>query len=151
MKRPNQKIKNASVCEENGIAFKSKLERAVYRHLRSRGISPRYEADKFIIWNRDKFSVPYYDRYGGVFKRVERKPSYVSYTPDFLFKIKDITVILEVKGFKNDVFPYKVRLFRDYLESLDYNTRKNICYAVVYSIKDVEILLQDINKESNGR
>lgn len=139
----NKKIKNSTICQEDGMVFRSKLERSIYKYLTSIGITPKYEAEKFTIWDRDKFSVPYYDRYGKVFKRITRKPTAVHYTPDFIFTYKDIDVILEVKGFKNDVAPYKIRMFRDYLE--EYGKELKLCYAVVYSVRDLKVLLKDLD------
>lgn len=141
----NKKIRNATKCSADGIEFKSILEKSIYQYLKSIGITPNYEGVKFTIWNRDKFSVPYYDRYGKTFKLITRKPTAVHYTPDFSFIINNITVYLEVKGFKNEVVPYKIRLFRDYLEDLS-QTNKNLCYAVVYSLRDLKFLLNDLHK-----
>ena len=143
--KSNKKIKNATICEMNGITFRSKQEMSIYKYLLSLGITPKYEPFKFTIWDRDKLSVPYYDRYGKVFKRITRKPTAVHYTPDFIFNINGIEVILEVKGFKNDVTPYKIRLFRDYLDKRhNINPNEKICYAVVYSIKDIKYLINDL-------
>lgn len=140
----NKKVRNSTVCIEDGITFRSKLERSVYKYLTSIGITPEYETERFTIWDRDKFSVPYYDRYGKTFMRVTRKPTAVHYTPDFTFTYNDVYVILEVKGFKNDVVPYKIRLFRDYLEK--HSKDRRMCYAVVYSVKDIKTLLEDLSK-----
>lgn len=144
----NKKIKGATICEYNGITFRSKQELSIYKYLLSVGITPEYEPTKFTIWDRDSFSVPYYDRFGKTFKRILRKPTSVHYTPDFIFFVNGVKVILEVKGFKNDVAPYKIRLFRDFLEGLYSNTGDKVCYAVVYSIKDLKLLLNDLQNES---
>lgn len=146
MVKVNKKIKNATECQEDGITFRSKQEKAVYKYLKSIGIVPRYESERYTIWDRSKFTVPFYDKYGKVFMRLDRKPTSVHYTPDFIFNINDIKVILEVKGFKNDATPYKIKLFRDYLENYSKETKKKLCYAVVYSIKDVKYLLNDLQK-----
>ena len=147
----NRKIKNATECELDGIKFRSKQERAVYRYLLSVGITPLYESEKFTIWDRGKFSVPFYDKYGKTFMRINRKPTSVHYTPDFIFKVGDIKLILEVKGFKNDAVPYKIRLFRDLLEKIKEETGENLCYAVVYTIKDLKFLLNDLqNSQENS-
>lgn len=158
MQRENKKIKNSTVCQDGDIVFKSKQEKAIYKYLQSIGITPGYEIEKFTIWDRAKFSIPYYDRYGKTFMKINRKPTPIHYTPDFIFKIEDIKVILEVKGFKNDVTPYKIKLFRDYLERINNATNKEkLCYAVVYSIKDLKFLLNDLQNtygkfiEENGR
>lgn len=141
----NRKIKNATDCIIDGIEFKSLLEGRIYKYLKSIGIIPEYESKKFKIWDRDKFSFPYFDRYGKVFKKITRKPSPVHYTPDFIFTYKGFTVILEAKGFKNDVVNYKIRLFRELLDTLE----GNLCYAVVYSVKDVKTLLKCLNDETS--
>jgi hypothetical protein len=140
----NKKIKNATECELDGINFRSKQERSIYKYLLSIGITPQYESERFTIWDRDKFSVPFYDRYGRTFKRIDRKPTSVHYTPDFIFNVGDIKVILEVKGFKNDAVPYKTRLFRDLLEKIKDNSGEKLCYAIVYTIKDLKFLLNDL-------
>lgn len=144
MQRGNKKIRNATACQKDGIVFRSKQERAIYKYLLSVGITPKYEAEKFTIWDRDKFSVPFYDKFGKTFMKINRKPTAVHYTPDFIFTVNDTKVILEVKGFKNDVVPYKIRLFRDYLENISNTIKEKLCYAVVYSIKDLKILLNDL-------
>lgn len=146
--KDNKKIRNATVCQEDGINFRSKQERAIYKYLLSVGITPKYEAERFTIWDRDKFSVPFYDKFGKTFIRINRKPTAVHYTPDFIFDIGETKVILEVKGFKNDATPYKIRLFRDYLENRSNLTKEKLCYAVVYSIKDLKILLNDLKNTS---
>lgn len=143
----NKKVKNATVCKEGDLTFKSKQERSIYNYLLSVGIIPKYELSTFSIWTRGEYTVPFYDRYGKTFKLMTRKPTSIHYTPDFTFEINNTYVILEVKGFKNDVFPYKVRLFRDYLEKLARTTEKKLCYAIVYSIKDLKELLKDLNYE----
>lgn len=140
----NKKIKGATVCFFNSITFRSKKELSVYKYLLSIGITPQYECTKFTIWDSPKMSVPYYDKYGEIFQRITRKPIAVHYTPDFIFDYKGIKVILEVKGFKNDVANYKIRLFRQYLEEHSKEGEK-LCYAVVYSIKNVKTLLNELN------
>lgn len=140
----NRKIKNATEVEYEGIKFRSKKECSVYKYLKSIGITPEYEPATVVIWNRDSFSVPYYDRVGKRFKRITSKPIRVSYTPDFIFDFGEYKVILEVKGFKNDVANYKIRLFRDYLEEYQKTSSKKLCYAVVYTIKELKTLLEDL-------
>jgi hypothetical protein len=108
------------------------------------GITPKYESERFTIWDRDSFSVPFYDKFGKTFKKITRKPTSVHYTPDFIFNVGNTKVILEVKGFKNDAVPYKTRLFRDLLEKIKEDTGENLCYAIVYTIKDLKFLLNDL-------
>lgn len=143
----NKKIKGASSVIVDDIVFRSKLESKVYGYLKSIGITPKYECMSVKIWDREHFSVPYYDRFGKTFKRITSKPISVRYTPDFVFDYGNYKVILEVKGFKNDVANYKIRMFRDWLEDAQISTGlPKYCYAVVYSIKDVKTLLSDLDK-----
>lgn len=147
----NKKVKNATVCQTDGINFRSKQEASVYKYLLSQGITPQYEPEKFTIWDRGPMTVPFYDRYGKTFKRLTRKPTAIHYTPDFIFTVNGITVFLEVKGFSNDVFPYKAKLFRDYLENQP--NKENLCYAIIYAIKDLKLLLDELHtatRENEG-
>ncbi len=143
----NKKICNATPTEYEGMKFRSKLELRIYKYLLTKGIEPQYEQAKIVLWNREKgyFKVPYYDRVGKTFKKITSKPLAVTYTPDFIFTYNGVLVYLEVKGFKNDVTNYKIRLFRDWLETQ--NNPKQ-CYAVVHTIKEVEFLLKDLNEET---
>lgn len=142
----NKKIKGATKTEVEGIEFRSKLEASIYKYLKSIDITPDYEPISVKIWDRDSFSVPYYDKVGKNFRRITEKPRVVKYTPDFVFNYGIYKVILEVKGFKNDVAPYKIRMFRDWLEGTQCLCSAKYCYAVVYTIKDVKTLLADLDK-----
>lgn len=146
MQRNNKKIKNARICQFDGITFKSAQEMSIYKHLLSVGITPQYEPERFTIWDKGAMTVLFYDRYGKTFKRIKRKPTAIHYTPDFIFNVGSIKVFLEVKGFSNDVFPYKAKLFRDYLENLP--NKENLCYAIIYSIKDLKLLLDELQKST---
>lgn len=139
----NKKVLNAQPNVYNGIHFKSKLETRIYIDLVKKGLKPKYEVKRIKIWDRDSFSVPYFDKVKikgkKTFQQVVSKPICVHYTPDFIIKYKGITVFLEAKGRKNDVAPYKIRMFRDWLEDFS-KTNKKVCYAVVYSLKDLNKL-----------
>lgn len=141
----NKKIRNATPTEYDGIKFRSKLEARVYKYLISKEIVPLYEKYKITLWQKakDSFTVPYYDKVGKTFKKVTTKPLPVTYTPDFVFPYKEWNVFLEVKGFKNDVVPYKIRLFREWLEGHKFELG-NPCFAVVKSIKEIEQLLKEL-------
>lgn len=145
----NKKIINATPTNYDGIEFRSKLEKSIYKALTDRGIQVDYEPIRCKIWDRDSFSVPYYDRVGKKpFGLVTSKPIAVHYTPDMVFEYKGTQVFLEIKGFKNDVTPYKIRLFRDWLDRYHRETGIKGCYAVVYAIKDVNTLLNLLDNES---
>ena len=117
----NKKIKNATPKEYNGIKFKSLLEVMVYKTLLQEGFTPLYEPMKYIIWKGFKPEVPFYrpDKKGSL-QLQNTKIIDITYTPDFVFVAPDnkTVVIIECKGFQNDVSPIKEKMFRGYLENV---------------------------------
>lgn len=145
----NHKIKNATPKTVNGIKFRSTLEGNVYQYLLDNHIDVSYETQKITIWERYiPFSVPYFDKIGRTFKQVTSAPLAVHYTPDFILHYNNYIIYLEVKGFKNDVAPYKIRLFREWLEYKSIQDNMKYIYAVVYSIKNVKTLLKELDNEN---
>lgn len=118
MEKANKKVRNATPKEFNGIKFKSILEVMVYKTLLSVGFEPLYEKNKFVIWQGFYPSVPFYDKDATtrMLKLNKKKIIDITYTPDFTFEYKNRLIIIEVKGFENDVFPVKKKLFRRFLE-----------------------------------
>ena len=119
----NKKIKNAKVTEYNGINFKSKTEVMVYKTLINNGFEVFYEPTSYVVWKGYKPKKSFYrpDK-EGILKLDDVKVRDITYTPDFITSYKDLPIIIEVKGFSNDVYPYKRKLFRKYLEDLDQNS-----------------------------
>jgi predicted nuclease of restriction endonuclease-like RecB superfamily len=127
----NVKIINATPKTYNNIKFKSLAEVMVYKTLIQQGFSPQYEQETFIIWEGYKPTITFFTK--NTFKRKNKNIEVVSkstvkdnrnltnitYTPDFTLMYNGIKVIIEVKGFQNDVFPYKFKMFRKHLESLE--------------------------------
>lgn len=142
----NKKVKNATLSILYDIKFKSKLEKGIYKFLKEKNIDVKYEPLKCTIWDSGKFTVPYFNKIGRKgFMQVLSKPIAIHYTPDFIFKYNGYEIFLEAKGFTNDVFPYKAKLFRQWLEDYSKKENKRVCYAVVYSIKNVSSLLEYLN------
>ena len=116
----NKKIKNATSTEYNGIEFKSKTEVLIYKTLCENGFNPAYELVKFTLVEGFYPTIPFFTRKKkhGIFNFIldKSKVRSITYTPDFVFNYKDYLIIVEVKGFVNDVYPYKRALFRKYLE-----------------------------------
>ena len=117
----NRKIKNATPKEYNGIKFKSITEVMIYKTLLQYGFEPYYEPTKYPIWRGFKPEVPFYvpDKNGGL-KANTTKVQDITYTPDIIFIAPDkkTVIIFEVKGFQNDTYPLKEKMFRLYLENL---------------------------------
>lgn len=142
MTTENKKIKNATPKEFDGINFKSVTEVRVYKTLLSAGFSPRYEAEKFRLWAGMKPTVPFYvkDRKTGVLVDNSKKLINITYTPDFTFTYKNYFIIIEVKGFANDTFPIKEKLFRKLLED-----NKEELHPLFFKVSTKEETLQAIN------
>lgn len=126
----NKKIKNATPLQYNGIQFRSKLEVTCYKTLIACGFKPLYEERKFVLWQGFVPTVPFYTK--NSFKKGtcslellssktaldRRKIDSWSYTPDITFEFKKYMIFIEVKGFQNDVYSYKKKLFRKLLEDM---------------------------------
>ena len=140
----NKKIKNATSLTTNDITFKSKLEASVYRHLLQAGFSPAYEEVTFTIWEGFKPTIPFYGKQGLNMKKLIS----ITYTPDFTFCYEDKFIILEVKGFQNDLFPYKFKMFRKLLEQPEY---KNVLLFEVFSIKQLKEYIEIIKSYAASR
>lgn len=115
----NKKIKNATPEVCLNIKFKSRLEVMVYKTLLQAGFKPEYETHTYIIWSGFRPTVPFYTRD----KKKQtilnlKKTVNITYTPDFYMEYEGLKIIIEAKGQVNDVFPYKFKMFRKYIEEL---------------------------------
>lgn len=113
----NKKVRGATPMTQNSITFKSKLEAMAYKVLVENGFTPEYEKYKYVIWEGFRPVVPFYVR--NKQRRVvlnSTKLINITYTPDFYIEYKGYKVVIEMKGFVNDVYPIKLKLFRKYIE-----------------------------------
>lgn len=115
----NKKIRNATKTTESGIAFKSETEARIYKALVAEGFDPLYEKVTFTLSEKIRPTVPFFNRINGLLGLDMRPVQAITYTPDFTFKYNGILIVIEVKGFENDVFPVKRNLFRKHLETLN--------------------------------
>ena len=116
----NAKVINATPCSYNGIDFKSRLEMNIYKAIESEGYMPLYEPIKFTIWNGFKPRIPFYKKNKSSRKMAleNTKIRDITYTPDIIFYAGTRIILVEVKpDYENDVFPYKKKLFRKFLET----------------------------------
>lgn len=125
----NKKIINATPKSYNGIDFKSLIEVMVYKTLLQEGFNPEYEKETFTLWEGLKPEVPFYNKNKstGMLKLDTRVLLPITYTPDFTFMYRGTLVIIEAKGFENDVFPVKKKMFRKYLQE---NNRSSIYFEI---------------------
>lgn len=158
----NKKVRNATVCKKGTITFKSVLEKNCFTCLEEHGLNPQYEPKKFVIFNSFTPITPFYDKETDTQqkKRVESLGKQsgkelrlcngliqpITYTPDIYIKYNNYDIWIECKGFTNDVFPYKKKMFRKLLDDIYHNTGQKSVYFEIYSKKQ---LLQaiDIIKE----
>lgn len=126
----NNKVKNAKSIETLNIHFKSFLEKRVYDVLKEYDIEPQYEAHKYVLFKDFKPRIPLFCLTDKHLSYSKKKILPITYTPDFTFVYKDLFVIIEVKGFPNDVFPYKFKMFRHLLEDLS-KTETTYKYVLV--------------------
>lgn len=149
----NKKVKNATPLKYGRIQFKSRLEVTVYKALKENGFSPKYEKRKFILW-KGYYPKPLFYTKSRKTKNIEVQTSKIkdiTYTPDFTFMYNGILVIFEVKGFENDVFPLKKKMFRKVLE----RRKSPVLYFEVYNKKQtlqaIEIMKEFNKKKENGK
>lgn len=128
----NHKVKNATPLEYNNIQFKSRLEVMIYKTLLQEGFNVQYEPTKYIIWEGFKPNVSFYnkDKKTRMLKLDNKRLIDITYTPDFVFEYKDTIIVIEAKGFENDTFPIKKKLFRKWLENQNSQGNKYIFFEI---------------------
>lgn len=136
----NKKIINASPLEYDGIFFKSKLEKMAYQTLKEQGFPVLYEPKKFIIWEGFRPNVPFYNKDAStrMLRMDSKKVIDISYTPDLMFEYNNHLIIIEMKGFENNTYPLKKKIFRKWLES-------NYPNSIYFEIFTKKQLLQAID------
>lgn len=156
----NKKIKNAHPKEYNGIKFKSQLEVMTYRTLLEKGFTPKYEEETYILWDGFIPSVPFYTK--NSFKRKnchievispatvkDKRPlTKIIYTPDITFDYNGKHIIIEVKGFQNDVFSYKFKMFRKSLEQLP--NKDTLEVWEIFSKRQLLECIEHLKQSTNG-
>ena len=149
----NRKIINATAITLDNITFKSKLEGKLFRVLVEEGLNPKYEPYKFHIWKGFKPSAPFYERNKKT-KAIginNKKIMDITYTPDIFFEYGNHAVFVEVEpdNFTNDVYPYKQKLFRKYMETnlID----KHPIFVRVGTIKNLKEFIKILKNNYNEK
>lgn len=127
-KKKEGKVKNATPTEYNGIKFRSKLEVYTYKKLREAEISADYEQHRFEL-------LPAFVALSG------KKYRAMTYLPDFVGK----DFIIECKGFPNDSWPLRKKLFEYALvrEKLKYN------FYEVHTQREVDALVLNLKQQQH--
>ena len=128
MKRSqNKKIKNATPIEADGIKFRSKLELYTYKKLKEANIVTEYEQHKYEL-------LPAFIFHG-------KKIRAITYLPDFVGK----GFVIECKGYANDSFPLRKKLFEFWLSVHEPETQ----YHIVRTQKEVDQLVETLKSLNN--
>jgi hypothetical protein len=123
-KKPiNKKVRNATVCRKDGIQFKSKLELYTYNKLKQSKLGGEYENHRFDLLEKFEFkntSVEKHRKKGAyIYNKISNKIRGITYTPDFV-NLKDKWII-ECKGYANDQFPLRWKLFKKTINDKELN------------------------------
>jgi hypothetical protein len=114
MSTENRKIKNAQRLEVDGKTFRSKLEVYCYQRLKEENIEFEYEGTKFSLLPDFKYNAESFESYKKTgkwgFGEKSSNIKGVTYKPDFV-NLTDGWLI-ECKGYPNDAFPLRWKLFK---------------------------------------
>ena len=141
----NRRILNATpVVAPDGTQLKSKLERTVYITLQELGLNPKYESETFTYWTGIKPKTPFYELGKNRHNCLNMKKLIdMKYTPDFIFEYKGTKVLIEVKGWANDQFAIRKKLFRAYLDSLDIK----VIYAEIFTKRQLLEFIEELKTQ----
>lgn len=120
IKRKKGKVKNATPNEYDGIKFRSKLETYTYKKLKEANIYSEYEQHRYEL-------LPAFTFQGN-------KVRAITYLPDFVGN----NFIIECKGFPNEAWPLREKLFKYYLKDTNYK------FYVVHTQKEVDKLISEL-------
>lgn len=140
----NRKIKNATPLSYDGIRFRSVLEVRLYKRLVASGYKPEYEPDTITLLPSFRPGTTWYlDGDAQTTKKGANKVILpLTYTPDFKFDAQGTTVYLEAKGFENDVFPVKRKLFLSWIERQE----KPILFAEIKTLRGLNRLIERLKQ-----
>lgn len=140
----NKKIKGATAVDFEGIHFKSKSERSCYIKLREAGFEVIYEPERCVVWKGGRLEkVISYQPSKKNRREVEattRPLLPITYTPDFLVVSGNVICYFDIKGYANDRYPMKKKMFLKYLEE----TGSSDCTYLFFEINSVSQLLHSI-------
>lgn len=122
LQKTKGRIKNATPNEYDGIKFKSKLETYTYKKLKEANIHADYEQHRYELLPAFTFG--------------NKKYRPMTYLPDFVGE----TFIIECKGFPNEAWPLREKLFNYYL----YQHNSDMKFYIVHTQKQVDELIKEL-------
>ena len=115
-------MKNATPNVVDGIKFRSKLESYTYKKLKEANIYADYEQHRYEL-------LPAFDFSGKKIRAITYLPDFVGY--DF---------IIECKGFPNEAWPLREKLFKYYMNRFLPNHR----FYLVHTQKEVDVMIDEL-------
>lgn len=112
-------VRNARSKEIDGIKFRSLLEAFCYRKLKEAGIVSDYEKHKYVLLEGFHYNQIRFEDNGktGYKNKQSHKVRDITYTPDFVDPKK--RWVIECKGYANERFPLKWKMFMQQLNAQD--------------------------------
>ena len=121
------KVKNATPTQLDGIKFRSKLEAYTYKKLKEANIYAEYEQYRYMLLPSFIFE--------------NKTVRAITYLPDFVGS----NFIIECKGFPNEAWPLREKLFKYYLT----NNMPNHSFYLVRNQKQVDELIKKLKDEKS--
>ena len=139
-RRSRTKVKNAKKSTYDGKEFKSNLELHCYKGLKDANIKVDYENTTFTIFDPLVYPQACYE---GTTKKLYNKGSKIraiTYTPDFVDP--NGKWIIETKGYANESFPLRWKLFKKHLK----DTQKQYVLFLPRNKKQVDEVIELIKQ-----
>lgn len=121
-KKSEGRVKNATPNTVDGIKFRSKLESYTYKKLKEANIYADYEQHRYELLPAFEFS--------------GKKIRAITYLPDFV----GYGFIIECKGFPNEAWPLREKLFKYYMNRFLPNHR----FYLVHTQKEVDAMIDEL-------
>lgn len=121
-KKSEGRVKNATPNIVDGIKFRSKLESYTYKKLKEANIYAEYEQHRYEL-------LPAFDFSG-------KKIRAITYLPDFV----GYNFIIECKGYANESWPLREKLFKYYMNRFLPNHR----FYLVHTQKEVDAMIDEL-------
>lgn len=124
----NKKVRNATPKVYDGISFRSQLEVNTYQQLKKFKIEAEYEPIQFTLIDAFRYN--------------DESIRKMTYTPDFVGN----RFIIECKGFANESFPLKWKIFKHFL----YMNKLEFTLYLPKNRKEVDEVIKSIISSRNG-
>ena len=118
-KKKGSKSISAKKTVYKGIQFQSLLEKHMYKALDDAGIAVQYEEHTFTVFEAMLYPQACYEGTKAKLLNKGSKIRPITYTPDFVDP--DGKWIIETKGYANESFPLRWKLFKQHLRDTKQN------------------------------